>query len=345
MHALESAITKKIVQDQLVRTSEHTIVVGVSGGPDSVALLHLLLPLKTELGVSLVAAYIDHGLRPQEADEEKRFVNIMCENIGIACDTIKVNVRDHAKQEKQSLEHAARELRYSALRKLKEEHKASLVAVAHTADDQAEEILIRLLRGSGRKGLSGMEARSNDIIRPLLSVEKETLLEYLKEKNIKYCVDSSNSDMRFLRNRVRHRLIPYLEENFDKGIRRALCKTADSLAEDENLLQDLTELALAQVLILPDNIGKNDAPVFRLDRIKFTELSVALQRRVVEKLLWKLESKAKYSHILQIVHAAHTGTTNTEIHLSRGLRVGVQREYLEFLYPKGHAPWRGKLYA
>jgi tRNA(Ile)-lysidine synthase len=345
MHHLEREITRNILHSRLINDDEHTIVVAVSGGPDSVALLHVLLPLRTEMGVSLVAAYINHGLRPAEAEQEESFVRSMCEDLGVSYDIARVNVREDAHRKKISLEHAARELRYQALREIAKKREASLIAVAHTADDQAEEILIRLLRGSGRKGVSGMQARSRDIIRPLLSVGKDALLRYLGEKNIPYCLDSSNNDMRFMRNRVRHKLIPFLEENFDRGIRASLCKTADSLAEDEQLLEELTAGALREVLVASDFEGGPPGPGILLDREKFARLSGALKRRTVEQLLWRLHCPASYSHIMRIIDAAATGKTGSEIHLSRGLRVGVQRNRLEFLYPRGQTSWRGRLYA
>lgn len=344
MHPLERDITKNIIHNRLLNDDEHVVVVAVSGGPDSVALLHLMLPLRSEMGLSLAAAYINHGLRPAEAEQEESLVRSMCERLGVSFDTASVDVRAHARQEKMSLEHAARELRYKTLRQIAIHRNASLIAVAHTADDQAEEILLRLLRGSGRKGLSGMWNRSSGIIRPLLSVGKDTLLRYLNEKHIPYCLDSSNDDMRFARNRVRHKLIPFLEENFDRGIRSSLRKTADSLADDEKLLEELTAKALGEVLVTPAFEKEREGGRIVLDRARFAALPVALRRRTIEQLLWQLHCPASYSHIMRIVEAAETCTTGSEIHLSRGLRVGVQREWLEFLYPRGQSSWRGRLY-
>lgn len=344
MHPLEREITGKIFQDKLIRNDEHIILVAVSGGPDSVALLHILFPLQRKKGLTLVAAYINHGLRPAESEQEESFVRSLCRDLCVPFENVQVDVRGYAGQKRISLEHAARDLRYKALREIAVRHKASLIAVAHTADDQAEEILIRLLRGSGMKGLSGMRNRSGDIIRPLLSLDKETLLHYLDDNKISFCIDSSNTDMRFVRNRVRHSLIPFLEKSFEPGIRRALCKTANSLAEDEKLLDYLTEKSLNQVLISTGHSCELVEQAVRIDRNKFTELPVALQRRTIEKLLWQLQCRAKYHHIVKIIEAAGHGRTGTEIHLTQGLRVGVQREYLEFLYPMGHSSWRGKLY-
>lgn len=307
------------------------------------ALLYLMDPLQLEKGFSLVAVYVNHGLRPGEAEKEEELVRSQCGELGVDFESVHVDVISYAGKEKKSLEHAARDLRYAALQNCKKNHGAALIAVAHTADDQAEEVLLRLLRGSGRKGVAGMSERSSDIIRPLLTLEKETLLKYLQEKEIKYCFDSSNADMRFLRNRIRHKLVPYLEKEFDSGIRKALCKTADSLAEDEKYFDELAEEAL-QVVILSHDQNEKDRNKLVMDRHAFTNLSSALQRRVVEKILWKTGCQAKYDYIVKIVEAARQGMTGTELHLSRGLRAGIQRDYIEFLYPKGKTPWRGKLY-
>jgi len=344
MHPLEREIAQKIFREELIKEDENVVLVAVSGGPDSVALLHVLLPLQIEKGILLVAAYINHGLRPVESEREEHFMRSMCNELGISFESVQVDVREHAKQKKISLEHAARDLRYEALREIAAKHEASLIAVAHTSDDQAEEILIRLLRGSGMKGVSGMRSRSNNIIRPLLFSSKDTLLRYLDDKNISFCIDSSNTDMSFVRNRVRHSLIPFLEKSFESGVRQALCKTAESLAEDEKLLDILTEKSLNQVVISSDHNGEQFEQGVVIDRKKFLELPVALQRRTIEKLLWQLRCRAKYDHIIKIIEMAGYGKTGTEIHLSQGLRVGVQREYLEFIFPQGQVSWRGKLY-
>jgi tRNA(Ile)-lysidine synthase len=306
------------------------------------ALLHLMQPLQLAKGFTLVAVYVNHGLRPAETGKEEERVRSACDNLGVVFETVSVDVAAHAASAKKSLEHAARDLRYAALRNTKENHGATLIAVAHTADDQAEGVLLRLLRGSGLKGLSGMTERSADIIRPLLSVEKETLLSYLHEKNISYCLDSSNTDMRFLRNRIRHKLIPFLEEEFDKGICNALRKTADSLTDDEVFLDDLAERSLQDV-ILKDK--EEDMSVsLALDRHALAGLPASLQRRIIEKILWKTGCNAKYDYIIKIVHAVRSGTPGTELHLHRGLRVGIHRDRLEFVYPEGKIPWRGKLF-
>ena len=319
------------------------MVVAVSGGPDSMALLYLLAGVQEQLNLALFVVWVDHGLRPLETQQEGYAVERAAERLGLPFTARQVDVSAFAAEQHLSIEHAARDLRYSALREVARDCQADCIAVAHTADDQAEEILIRLLRGSGRKGLSGMSMRAGDLVRPLLRTDKAELLGWLQEQGITYCLDSSNEDPKFLRNRVRHQLLPFLEKHFDAGIRKALLKTADSLAEDEKLLAELTAAASTEVIRQGPGTSGGDTTL-RIMRQPFCNLHAALQRRVVEQLLWQLGARAGFDHILLIVEAAAGGRNNSELHLSRGLRVGIFREYLEFSYPEGQVPWRGRLF-
>jgi len=345
MHFLERQTLEAITAGQLLPAQESTLVLAVSGGPDSVGLLHVMAALRGKLGLDPVAVYVNHGLRPNEVQNEQRLVADLAQSLALRYISVSIDVRTFARQEKMSLEHAARDLRYEALREVASGFESAPIAVAHTADDQAEEILIRLIRGGGRKALSGMRRRNKDIIRPFLSIRKSDILQYLQEKKAAFCHDSSNSDMRFLRNRVRHRLLPYLEENFDSGIRGALCKTADTLAEDEALLDEMSERCLADVVVGAMSRTHEMSQQLVLDRRKLAAAPAALQRRVVEKLLWQIGGRAAYTHIVRIIAAAKSGRAGTEHHLSRGLRLGVQKQYLELQFPRGKGPWRGRLYS
>jgi tRNA(Ile)-lysidine synthase len=342
MHPLERQTLDTLCREGLLVAGER-VVVGVSGGPDSVGLIHVLARLRDSLSLALVAVYVDHGLRPKESEAEIRLVRELTGHLDTEFRTLGVPVREHARTHRMSLEHAARDLRYAALRGVAADCGSSNIAVAHTADDQAEEILIRLLRGGGRMALSGMRVRREDLLRPFLHLEKYRILTYLKEMGLRFLDDSMNTDLRYLRNRVRHRLLPYLEENFDAGVRRALRKTADCLAEDESLLESLTEDALPKVVTcFPPPAGMP----FRIElrRAVLVEMPRALQRRIIEKLLWQMGNRASYAHIRTIIDTARDGRTGSELHLSGGLRLGVQRDYLEFLFPEGRGPWRGRLY-
>ncbi len=316
------------------------------------ALLHLLADARKRLELDLTAVWVDHSLRPKETPLEEQTVRAAAEKLQISCVRHRVDATACASEQGISLEHAARDLRYAALRATAREVEAEYIAVAHTADDQAEEILLRLLRGSGREGVSGMRMRSRDLIRPLLNINKKDLLAWLTEQEIPSCFDSSNDDMRFLRNRVRHQLLPFLEEHFEQGIKKSLRKTADSLAVDEDLLAALTieaeQKTISELSPLEEPSESPEVQGFlkiQLLRAPFCALHPALQRRVVERLLWRIGGRAGYDHILLVIKAAEGGRTNSELHLGRGLRVGVFRDCLEFSYPAGKKAWRGRLFS
>lgn len=344
MHSLEVQTLNIIQRDRLFPESQE-VIVGVSGGSDSIGLLTVLSNLTDILKISLIAVYVDHGLRPDETGQEKAYVHSFASDLQTGFALKEVDVQKYSREKKISLEHAARDLRYNALREVARENDASIIATAHTADDQAEEILIRLLRGSGLKGLSGMRTENNDIVRPFLETSKSDIRDYLFEKGIRYLEDSSNSDPRFLRNRVRNELIPFLEKKFDPGVKQALRKTANSLAEDELLLDDLTNAAAEKIIQTLEEDNSASFKKIHMDKQLFLQQPEALQRRIVEKLLWQIGSRAQYTHIMQVIDAAANGRTGTEIHLSKGLRVGVQRNFLEFVYPEGKCAWRGRLYS
>ncbi len=342
MHPLEQSVRKLLSNDTSL-TKGQKIIIGVSGGPDSIALLHVLSALSAVLEVECIAVYVDHGLRPQESPLEKQLIAKVAFKLGVAFETVSVDTKAVSSGEKKSLEHAGRELRYKALHKIKNQYSANWIAVGHNADEQVEEILIRLLRGSSRKALSGMRVEQNSILRPLLKTLKYEIYRYLEEKDIPYCVDSSNDDPVFLRNRIRHNLLPVLEKEYDTGIRKALLKTAENLGQDESLLESLVMEMVKKVVIEFKEGNDIYESSFKIDRILFNSYHNALQRRCIETLLWKLNAQARYEHILAVINASKNGQSGSELHLSKGLRVKIEKLGLTFFYPCGRSSWRGNL--
>ena len=341
MHPLERNIEQGVHRDGVIRTGDG-IVVGVSAGSDSTALLTILAALSRESAFRILAMYIDHGLRPEETPAEWTHVSSVADRLGVDATRVHVQTKAYAAEKKYSLEKAARILRYQAFEERRRYFNGNWIAVAHTADDQAEEVLIRLLRGSSRKALSGMQRIQGNIIRPLLQVKKHELQTYLEEKGFSWHHDSSNDDVYFLRNRIRHELLPLLEREYDPGIRGALCKTAENLAGDEALLEELTRQMRHK--LLPDLLEHQAIPLpLAIERKTFLTFHCALQRRFVEQLLWELGNTARYEYIVKIVEAVQYGRSGSELHFSKGLRVQVSRETVTFSYPRGMVAWRGSL--
>lgn len=342
MHPLEKEILTVVRTEGLVAAGE-AVVAGVSGGPDSMALLHVLAALAPTLGIRIIAVYVNHQLRPAEAEKEGCLVEQQTLSLGASFAACRIDVHGEAAKRKISIEHAARELRYDFFGRVAEKFLAGKIAVAHTADDQAEEVLLRLIRGTGRSGLAGMKMmRDGKIIRPLLTTAKERLLAYLAERHIPFLTDSSNLERQYLRNRVRLDLIPYLR-GFNPNISETLRQTAAVLQDEEKVLAALTDASWEQMaVVLPGNAG-NRLPVVSIELAAFLALDRALQRRIAEKVFILLQSAPQFKKIEQILYVAAHGETGARLHFSRGLRMKKGRQHLVFSYPEGKIASRGDL--
>jgi tRNA(Ile)-lysidine synthase len=233
---LVSAVRKGLAHAGLLRPGV-SVVSALSGGPDSVALLDALVKASKKAGVSVVAAHLDHGLR-KDSHADAQF----CEEL---CDRMKVRLRSGRKTpaprdlKDGGLEEAARLVRYAFLRRIAREENASAIVLGHTLDDQAETVLMRLVRGSGALGLSAMKMWDGEILRPLLDSRRAAVLAHLQAQRLPYRTDPTNTDTAFVRNRVRRELLPLLESRFNPGIAEALGRTAKSLAEDQAAIASL----------------------------------------------------------------------------------------------------------
>jgi tRNA(Ile)-lysidine synthase len=214
------------------------LVAALSGGADSVALLHVLHALSHRLGFPLVAAHLDHGLRP-EAGEDAAFCRRLCRALGVPLRVGRADVRARAKRDGGGIEEAARLVRRAFLERVRAREGARWIVLAHTRDDQAETVLLRLLRGSGSAGLGAMRVRAGRLLRPMLAASRRDVLDHLAAHGLAWRDDPSNADPAFLRNRVRHELIPYLEARFNPKVRESLARTASVLAGEADVLAAL----------------------------------------------------------------------------------------------------------
>ncbi len=233
---IRAIIQSTIEEYGLIRQGE-TVLVGLSGGPDSVALLHTLLSLSASMGFRVAAGHLNHGIRAEAADADERFVRELCDLWGVPLWVERADVPALAKQNGWTLEQAGREERYAFFRRAKKQAGAQRVAVAHHMDDQAESILLHLTRGTGLAGLVGMMPARGDIIRPLLFVRRGDVEEYIAQEGLAYCVDATNLETGSTRNRLRLDVIPYIEENINPAFVDGLCSMAELLLRDETYLQ------------------------------------------------------------------------------------------------------------
>lgn len=299
----------KYVREQRLLQPGDRVAVAVSGGADSVALLRVLLELRENLGIVLSVAHFHHGIRGAEADADQQFVRSLAEAFTLDFYTSAADVPAYAGSHKLSLEAAARELRHQWFAQLVREDPVDKIATAHTIDDQAETVLMRILRGAGSHGLAAIfpAQAEKHLVRPLLAASRRDVEAYLAALGQAWREDSSNRDLRHTRNRVRHELLPVLERDFNAGIRQTLADLAE-VARGEAEFWDAQIPGLLARLIRsgkPSRSGRStsgDASrTLAVDVKTFRELPIALQRQVLHGIACKLGIGFEFKHIRQVI--------------------------------------------
>ena len=309
------------------------IVAACSGGPDSLALVDLLADLCSETGSRLVVAHVDHGLRGEESRQDAMFVRRFCAERKLPLFCGQVDVNGEIRQRGGSLEEAARRLRYEYLRQVAAQVGGARIATGHHRDDQAETLLLNLLRGSGSRGLGAMRPQQGDVIRPLLCLTREEIESYCRQQDLQPRLDSSNRDTDFRRNRIRHELIPWLRRNFNPELTETLCRTAEILAAEQSFLQDYAAERLLDCAVETDR-------GYRLDARIFAGLPEAVQRSMIRNLLENLRGDARgigFVHVEQIRHLFLRGRGTGRVKLPGRLqaRTCYRELYIETLADSG----------
>lgn len=317
--ALVSRIERTISRQRLFRPGD-TLIVALSGGADSTALLDLLSRL-TDYNLRLIVTHLNHCLRGVESDADQESCLELASRYAIPFEVRRIDVKSLASENRLNLEDAGRRARIEFLDEISRKYGAAAVVLAHHADDQAETVLMRLLRGSGMTGLSGMAYRNaRGYVRPLLEISRSEIEQYLRRCGLTWREDASNSDTTYLRNRVRHQLLPLLEE-YNPAIRSCLASTAAILGDDEALLDELTEQAFAGSC----RIGEGRV-VCGVGQLRM--LNPALRRRVLrhayKQLTGNLE-RVSLRHIDSICELIDSDRPNSRLALPQG--VTAVREY------------------
>ena len=280
-----TAVRRTITVHRLL-PSRARMIIGVSGGPDSVALLHALTNLQSEWKWTLHIAHLDHGLRPASR-QDAAFVQQLGARWKLPSTIERCHVADLCRREGWSLEDGARRIRYQFLLKVARRQSASHIALAHTADDQAETVLMRLLRGTGLMGLSAIPVKraleEMWVVRPLLEVWRREILAYLKEEGIESRQDETNQDSRFVRNRIRHELLPILERDYNPNIKGTLAQLAEQSHWDYAYLQEAASRQWKR-------LAKGSAPSRVSIAVKpFIRQPKALQRQLVRQAIQRVK--------------------------------------------------------
>jgi tRNA(Ile)-lysidine synthase len=281
------------------------LVAAVSGGPDSVCLLDALNQLKEKYALELIVAHVNYNLRGKDSVQDEKFVLNLAKKYGLRALVLRPKIKTQ-----KNLENNLRDIRYAFLEKIRQEHGLDWIAVGHNSDDQAETFLHRLIRGAGMAGLRGMQFKNGRIIRPLLGFSRKEILAYLKSRKLKYRTDRTNQEDIFLRNRIRHQLIPYLEKNFNPKFKETVFQAAVSLGEDYALINSWAE----------EFFQRNKVLSVR----KILPLPGALQKRILLQFLQKVSGNLKNiesAHLDEISKVLKSVKDKNQIIRFQGLKI------------------------
>ncbi len=301
------------------------LIVACSGGPDSLAMLNILQQLSQEFNLTLIVAHFNHKLRGQESDEDEAFVKAFAQANNLTFASTGVDVNQYCQNNKLSLEEGARILRYQYLRTLAQQHQADKIAVGHNKDDQAETVLLNLLRGAGSCGIAGISAKSCDIIRPLLSTTRTEIESYCQQEKLVPRIDKSNLEPCYLRNKIRLKLLPQLLQ-YNNSIVETLWKTAEVIGTENDYLATEAQKVWTEVISITDEI-------IVVKKGLFNNLHKALQRVIIRQIIEQKQGHTKgisFEHIEKVINYVATTKSGGIIELPQQLL--VENKYQEFQF-------------
>lgn len=315
-----------IDKNKLIESGD-TILVACSGGPDSLALLHILLSLRSDYTVSLVVAHVDHMFRGSESALEAQFVRDFCREHDLICHSKEIDVPRFIAETGLSAQTAARELRYSYLRQIAQEIGGAKIATGHHADDQGETVLLNLLRGAGSTGLRGMLPYHDGIIRPLLGVNRPEIMNYCIKYRLSPQQDSSNLNIDYLRNSIRLELIPLLQERYNPAISAALCRTAELIGDEHEFIRSTAE-QLWQVVVRQQSTG------IIIDGASAKGVHIAVLREIFRMAIEKKHlnlTGISFCHVENMIDMLWNGRVGTTLDLPGNMMARKGYEVLEIV--------------
>lgn len=270
---LKEKVLETIKKYNLINEGDK-IVIGVSGGPDSMCLLHVLNELKRELKIELFVAHVNHMIRAA-ADSETTYVQEKCENLGIECFVKKVDILNLAKEQKKGTEEVGRNVRYEFFNEVLEKTNSNKIATAHNSNDKAETVILNILRGSGLSGLKGIEVnREGKYIRPIIEIDREEIEQYCEENHLEPKIDESNNENIYNRNKVRNEMIPYIKKEFNQNIIKTINRLSQVATEENEYIQKIIKQEY-------EKISKSEDNIIILDLKKFNNLELVIKRRLI----------------------------------------------------------------
>ena len=330
---MKDEILQTIKKYNLIKNGD-SIVIGVSGGPDSICLLHVLNELKEELNFKIYVAHINHMIR-KEADEETEYVKNFCKNLGVECFTKKIDVVKIAKKLKMGTEETGRKIRYDFFEEVLKSTNSNKIATAHNNNDKVETVIMNILRGSGISGLKGLDPiRENKFIKPLIETSREEIESYCKENKLDPRIDKSNNENIYTRNKVRNCVIPYIKEEFNPNILKTINRLSEVATEENEYLNKITVQAFNEtnVEVAPNGDTEKNKEIV-LDLKKFNKLELVIKRRLIlytiNELLGTTEGIEKIN-IDDIIKLCNNNIGNKFLKPTKNIKILVKNKKIFF---------------
>ena len=305
------------------------IVIGVSGGPDSIALLNVLLEIKKDkiIDFDMVVCHINHMIR-QEANDDEEYVLNFCKKYNIEFYARRIEIEKIAKESKIGTEEAGRNARYEFFNEILERTSSNKIATAHTSNDNAETVLMNIIRGSGTSGLKGIDAKRDNLIRPLIECNRYEIEKYCEENKLDPRIDKTNFENIYTRNKVRNMLIPYIKENFNPNIIEGINRLSDLSKQENEYLERETEKAYRKILIN----AKNDEIILDLNQFNLQE-TVIKSRLVLYtiNILFGTRSGIEKKHIEDIIKLCSNNIGNKFLIPNKKVKVLVKNRKIFFI--------------
>lgn len=320
---------KEIIKKYNLINTGDKIVLGVSGGPDSIAMLDILRQLKSEMEFEIYVVHINHSIRGEDADEDEEYVKNYCRKYEIECFTKKIDVPTIARTEKIGTEEAGRKVRYEYFEEILKETGSNKIAIAHNKNDNVETIIMHLLRGSGISGLKGIEPiRENKFIKPLIECDRQEIEKYCEENNLQPRIDKTNFENECTRNKIRNIVIPYIKKEFNPNIIETMTRLSDVISSENDFIENIAKENYNKILIIE---GKDK---IELKLKEFNFLDEVLKNRIIliatKKLFGSTQGIEKVN-IVDIIKLCNNNIGNKFLMPNKNLKVLIQNKKINFI--------------
>lgn len=336
-------VLETITKYNLIESGDK-IVLGVSGGPDSIAMLNILYNLKKEnvFDIDLYVAHINHGIR-ENAKLDEKFVREYCEERNIPCYVLNVNVVTLAAEEKRGVEETGRKIRYEFFDEVAEKVNANKIAIAHNQNDRVETIIMNVLRGSGLAGLKGIEPKQQNYIRPLIECDRSIIEKYCEDENLNPRLDESNLENDYTRNKIRNIVIPYIKEEFNPNINNTILRLSDIVKEDLEYINSKIREEYLKIVEHEENLFKSNVydsekeSTIILDLKKFLNLDIVIKKGIilysVEKIFGNTKGIEKI-HIEDIIKLCEKNIGNKFLTPNKKTKIVIKNKKIYIMSVK-----------